>query len=313
MDVERTPSRLGPRQIPLDDLLPHPLNSIVMSAEYREKLLTHIRRTSRYPFLVVRPHELEPGKYQVLDGHHRISILRELGHTEARCDVWDVDDREAKLLLATLNRLEGQDQPLRRAQLLHELLAEMSAVDLGGLLPETEAEIRDLHSLLEFPAEEIAAQLAAEAAERPPRRQSRVSSSSLSPSDPLRLLGIVPPGSGRARAEARLRVGMRELVPVGEPVGGLEPHGNPVMTGAEHPVQGPARDHEICPRLRLGDALDQRQLFLHRVAAIGNALLYDAAEEGDLRQAGADVIVEVGSDAAAYLFQLQQAFFPGAA
>ena len=163
---EHAPSRIGPRQISLDDLLPHPLNSNVMPPEYREKLLAHIKRTGRYPFLVVRPHPTEPGKFQVLDGHHRIGVLRELGHTEARCDVWDVDDREAKLLLATLNRLEGQDQPLRRAQLLHELLAEMSAPDLGGLLPETEAEIRDLHSLLEFPAEEIAAQLTAEAEER---------------------------------------------------------------------------------------------------------------------------------------------------
>ncbi len=166
MDGERAPSRIGPKQIPLDDLLPHPLNSNVMSAEYREKLLAHIKRTSRYPFLVVRPHPTEAGKYQVLDGHHRISVLRELGHTEARCDVWDVDDREAKLLLATLNRLEGQDLPLRRAQLLHELLGEWSATDLGGLLPETETEIEDLHSLLEFPAEEIAEQLMAEAEER---------------------------------------------------------------------------------------------------------------------------------------------------
>ncbi len=163
---ERIPSRIGPRQIPLDDLLPHPLNSNVMPPEYREKLLAHIRRTGRYPFLVVRPHPTEPGKYQVLDGHHRVGVLRELGHTEARCDVWDVDDREAKLLLATLNRLEGQDLPIRRAQLLHELLGEWSATDLGGLLPETEAEIADLHSLLEFPAEEIAEQLMTEAAAR---------------------------------------------------------------------------------------------------------------------------------------------------
>jgi ParB-like chromosome segregation protein Spo0J len=163
---ERAPSRIGPRQIPLDDLLPHPLNSNVMPAEYREKLLAHIRRTGRYPFLVVRAHPSEAGKYQVLDGHHRIGVLQELGHAEARCDVWDADDREAKLLLATLNRLEGQDQPLRRAQLLHELLGEWNAEDLGGLLPETEAEIQDLHSLLEFPADEIAEQLAAEAAER---------------------------------------------------------------------------------------------------------------------------------------------------
>lgn len=164
--VERTPSRIGPRQIPLDDLVAHPLNSNVMPPDYREKLLAHMRRTGRYPFLVVRPHPIEAGKYQVLDGHHRVGVLRELGHTEARCDVWDVDDREAKLLLGTLNRLEGQDLPLRRAQLLHELLGEWSATDLGGLLPETEAEILDLHSLLEFPAEQIAEELAAEAAER---------------------------------------------------------------------------------------------------------------------------------------------------
>jgi ParB-like chromosome segregation protein Spo0J len=137
-----------------------------MPAEYREKLVAHIRRTGRYPYLIIRPHTTEVGKYQVLDGHHRVSVLRELGHPEARCDVWDVDDREAKLLLATLNRLEGQDLPLRRAQLLHELLGEWSAPDLGGLLPETEAEILDLHSLLEFPAEEIAEQLAAEAEEQ---------------------------------------------------------------------------------------------------------------------------------------------------
>ena len=166
MEGERIPSRVGPKQIPLDDLVPHPLNSNVMPPEFREKLLAHIRRTGRYPFLVVRPHPTEAGKYQVLDGHHRISVLRELGHAEARCDVWDVDDREANLLLATLNRLEGQDLPLRRAQLLHELLGEWSATDLGGLLPETEAEIEDLHSLLEFPAEEIADQLMAEAQAR---------------------------------------------------------------------------------------------------------------------------------------------------
>jgi ParB-like chromosome segregation protein Spo0J len=154
--------RIGPRNVPLDDLVPHPLNSNVMSEDLREKLKAHIRRTGRYPFLVVRP---LGQKYQVLDGHHRVAVLRELGHTEARCDVWDVDDREAKLLLATLNRLEGQDQPIRRAQLIHELLGEMGMEDLAGLLPETDRQLEDLHSLLEFPAEEIAAQLEAEAEE----------------------------------------------------------------------------------------------------------------------------------------------------
>jgi ParB-like chromosome segregation protein Spo0J len=158
-------SRIGPRMVALDDLLPHPLNSNVMSEELKEKLRAHIKRTGRYPFLVVRPHPEEPGRYQVLDGHHRVAVLREIGHTEARCDVWDVDDREAKLLLATLNRLQGQDVPIRRALLLHELLGEMSLDDLAGLLPETDKQLQDLHALLEFPAEEIAVLLEEAAAD----------------------------------------------------------------------------------------------------------------------------------------------------
>ncbi len=148
--------------IRLTDLTPHPLNSNVMPTDLRDKLKAHIRRTGNYPHVIVRR---DGARYQILDGHHRVAILKDLGHETARCDVWEVDDREAKLLLATLNRLEGQDQPIRRAQLLHELLGEMSSGDLAGLLPETEQQIEDLHALLEFPAEEIAAMLDAEAEE----------------------------------------------------------------------------------------------------------------------------------------------------
>jgi ParB-like chromosome segregation protein Spo0J len=156
-------TRIGARMVPLDDLIPHPLNANVMPDEMREKLRVHIQRSGRYPFVVVRPHPTEPGKFEILDGHHRVGVLRDLGHTEVRCDVWEVSDREAKLLLATLNRLEGQDQPMRRALLIHELLGEMSIGDLAGLLPETDKQIEDLHTLLEFPADEIAALLDKEA------------------------------------------------------------------------------------------------------------------------------------------------------
>ena len=154
---------IGPRMVPLDDLVAHPLNTNVMPEDLQEKLRAHIKRTGRYPHVIVRPHPDDATKYQVLDGHHRLAILKDLGHTEVRCDVWDVDDREAKLLLATLNRLQGQDLPIRRAQLIHDLLGEMSLDDLAGLLPETDKQLEELHALLEFPAEEIAAQLEAEA------------------------------------------------------------------------------------------------------------------------------------------------------
>ena len=160
-----TKKHLGARMVPIDQLRPHPLNSNVMPDDLRAKLTAHIKRTKRYPFIVVRAHPGDADQFEILDGHHRIEILRELGHAEVRCDVWQVDDREAKLLLATLNRLEGADVPIRRAQLIHELLGEMSLDDLGGLLPETDKQLEELESLLQFPAEEIASLLEAEAEE----------------------------------------------------------------------------------------------------------------------------------------------------
>lgn len=165
MNAKPSERNLGVKIVPLDDLIAHPLNANVMPDDLREKLKAHIKRSGRYPFLVVRPHPDEPGKYQVLDGHHRVQVLRDLGHSDARCDVWEVNDREATMLLATLNRLQGQDLPIRRAQLIHELLGEMNLEDLAGLLPETDKQLEELHALLEFPAEEIAALLEAEGEE----------------------------------------------------------------------------------------------------------------------------------------------------
>jgi ParB-like chromosome segregation protein Spo0J len=159
-------ARIGPRVVPIENLCPHPLNSNVMPDDVKAKLAAHIKQSGRYPMVIVRPYPENPEMFQVLDGHHRVEILRELGHTTVRCDVWVVDDPEAKLLLATLNRLQGQDSPIRRAQLIHELLGEMPLVDLAGLLPETDKQIEELHALLEFPADEIAALLAADADEQ---------------------------------------------------------------------------------------------------------------------------------------------------
>ena len=56
--------------------------------------------------------------------------------------------------------------PARRAQLLHDLLGEMSLDDLAGLVPESNSEIKDLHTLLEFPVDGIAARLDEEVEEQ---------------------------------------------------------------------------------------------------------------------------------------------------
>jgi hypothetical protein len=158
--------------IPLEALEPHPENANRMPPSLREKLRDHIARTKRYEPLVVRPLPPRPGdapdasrRHQILNGHHRAMVLKELGHTHARCDVWEVDDEEARLLLLTLNRLEGRDDPSARARLVGRLADGRSAEDLARLLPEPPDAVERLLALAKPPP----APLAPEAIEPPLR------------------------------------------------------------------------------------------------------------------------------------------------
>lgn len=130
--------------IPLNSLHAHPHNSNVMPDELFAKLVRHVKRTDRYPPVLVRPHA---NVYQILDGHHRVAALRELGRDAARCVVWEVDDDEALVLLATLNRLQGVDDPRKRGVLLAKLSASRDASAMAALLPDARDRLERLMAL----------------------------------------------------------------------------------------------------------------------------------------------------------------------
>jgi ParB-like chromosome segregation protein Spo0J len=118
-----------------------------MSQEKLQKLQRSIEREGRYPPLIIRSHPGIPGEYQLLDGHHRWEVLQRAGHKEALCYLWDCDEETALLLLATLNRLEGEDVPTKRADLLREIAGLLPADELALLLPEDASSINDTLSL----------------------------------------------------------------------------------------------------------------------------------------------------------------------
>ena len=148
-------------KIAIGRLRAHGENSNVMSKAGMKALERNIARSGRYPALVVRPigdegadgeaeddGRAEPGCYEVLDGHHRLAVLARLGYERVRCDVWaGVDDDEARLLLATLNRLEGADDPIKRGKLLARLLERREGTDVAGLLPESPDRLERLLAL----------------------------------------------------------------------------------------------------------------------------------------------------------------------
>lgn len=139
--------------IPLDRLDDHPDNANHMPEPLLAKLIAHLRGGGRYPALIVRPHghDARGARHQILDGHHRAEALRRLGQTLARCEVWPVDDEQAALLLLTLNRLRGSDDPARRGRLLESLSASTGLASLARRVPESAAQIRRLVALTKPP------------------------------------------------------------------------------------------------------------------------------------------------------------------
>ncbi|MHC4636863.1 MAG: ParB/RepB/Spo0J family partition protein [Planctomycetota bacterium] len=133
--------------IALDKLVEHPGNANSMSDAVFGKLVRNIERTGRYEPLVVRPHNSKPGGYEILNGHHRVKALAKLGYESADAVVWDVDDEQADILLATLNRLCGSDMLGKRTAILKRLSKRLSSGELSKLLPETASQIEKLLTL----------------------------------------------------------------------------------------------------------------------------------------------------------------------
>ena len=110
-------------------------------------------------------------------------MLRSLGYEHALCFPWPCDDETALVLLATLNRLEGEDVPARRAELLVELTELIPAEELAAILPEDARAIDD-HACAAGPwtPDALLAELTAEA-ERAATAGPRLASFALTPED----------------------------------------------------------------------------------------------------------------------------------
>jgi len=133
--------------IAMDKLVAHPDNPNRQSKVNFTKLLRNIERTGRYEPLLVRPCPNKPGLYQIINGHHRCHALTRLGHKAADCIVWDIDDQQTDILLATLNRLGGTDQLDKKLKLLKRLKKKLDTGQLARLIPQTRKQIERLTNL----------------------------------------------------------------------------------------------------------------------------------------------------------------------
>jgi len=135
------------QSIALGKLAAHPGNANRMSKTNFAKLVAHIKRTGRYEPIVVRPHPKSSDRYQILNGHHRLKALEWLEYSAADCVVWQVDDGEADVLLATLNRLAGRDELHKKNELIKRLSNRFSIKEMVRMLPDSKKQLERLKNL----------------------------------------------------------------------------------------------------------------------------------------------------------------------
>ena len=135
------------QSIALDKLDFHPDNPNRMSRVNFAKLVRNIERTGRYEPLIVRPCPGKADYFQIINGYHRCQALAKLGYKIADCIVWDIDDEETDILLATLNRLGGSDELAKKLKLLERLSKRFEFRELAKLLPQTAKQIERLTNL----------------------------------------------------------------------------------------------------------------------------------------------------------------------
>jgi hypothetical protein len=102
--------------------------------------------------VIVRAHPKRAGCFEIINGYHRVEALKKLGRQTCDCVVWQVDDTEALLLVATLNRLGGRDDLDKKSGLIKSLSERFSTKELAESLGETKGAIerlKDLHRPLQ--------------------------------------------------------------------------------------------------------------------------------------------------------------------
>ena len=142
--------------IPVSELREAPWNPNVMDPGMAKHLRESISQFGLVENLIVRL--MKDGTTQVLSGNQRFQIISQLGYEKAPCVVVELDDAEAMLLAQALNQIQGEDDPGLRAELMRDVLSDLTEEDVLAVLPETVESLRELASLGQ---EDMAASLTA--------------------------------------------------------------------------------------------------------------------------------------------------------
>ena len=140
--------------IDIDKLIPAEWNANVTPPEIMAKIEYSISTYGQLENLVVRPivrEGTDKELYEVISGNHRLKILKKRGYEKVMCLVVDLSDTDARLVAQAMNRLGGQDDINKKAELYKFLIQNnVEKSKIIALLPENENKIEALLKMSEM-------------------------------------------------------------------------------------------------------------------------------------------------------------------
>lgn len=118
-------------------------------SEKSEKLKNNIKRNGQIENLLIR--ELPTGFFEVVNGNHRLDVMKELGMKTAHVyNFGQLSDRQAMRIAIETNETRFQSDSIKLAELVKDISQDFTAEELSTTMPYTVQEIQDMEKLLDF-------------------------------------------------------------------------------------------------------------------------------------------------------------------
>ena len=138
------------KEIPINQIEENPWNPNIMTENQLEHLKKEYKRVGYLQPIVVRK---KGKKYEIVDGAHRFRAYKVLNLSEISAVIVEMNDENAKLTSLNLNKIKGENDPIKMAELLSELKQTMDNKVIADILQMNEKEIDAFDILLSLPEE----------------------------------------------------------------------------------------------------------------------------------------------------------------
>jgi len=135
--------------VEIKNIKPNEYNPNVLETPLMEQLTSRIKEEGFLQPILLREIK-DKGKYEIIDGEHRFLAGQKVGYDKLPAIIVDKELPEAMISTINMNKLRGQFDTLKLAEVIHELNKTYSIEELEEKLGYTPEQLKGMENLLSY-------------------------------------------------------------------------------------------------------------------------------------------------------------------